>query len=108
MYRRPEPGYLIRASVTSTSRPATARRRAIRSRSQRAEVNKALSAVSYLVDQHNHVILDKDDATGLDITRIINKKTGKIIQMTRERNVWTIDVFVEEVPNQDDNFGRRG
>ena len=75
---------------------------------QIAEVNKALCAVSYLVDQHNQVIFDKDDATGLDISRIINKKTGKIIQMTRERNVWTIDAFIEEEPNQDDDFGRLG
>ena len=75
---------------------------------QIAEVNKALCAVSYLVDQHNQVIFDKDDVTGLDISRIINKKTGKIIQMTRERNVWTIDAFIEEEPNQDDDFGRLG
>ena len=71
-------------------------------------MNKALCAVSYLVGQHNQVIFDKDDATGLDISRIVNKKTGKIIQMTRERNVWTIDAFIDEEPNQDDDFGRRG
>ena len=75
---------------------------------QIVEVNKALCAVSYLVDQHNQVIFDKDDVTGLDISRIINKKTGKIIQMTRERNVWTIDAFIDEEPNQDGDFGRLG
>ena len=75
---------------------------------QIAEVNKALCAVSYLVDKHNQVIFDKDDATGLDISRIINKKTGKIIQMTRERNVWIIDAFIEEEPDLDDDFGRLG
>ena len=64
--------------------------------------------VSYLVDQHNQVIFDKDDATGLDILRIINKKTGKIIQMTRDRNVWTFDAFIEEEPSEGCDFGRRG
>ena len=57
-------------------------------------MNKALCAVSYLVDQHNQVILD-EDITGLDISRIVNKKTSKIIQITRERNVWTIDAFID-------------
>ena len=71
-------------------------------------MNKALCAESYLVDQHNQVIFDKDDVTGLDISRIVNKKTGKIIQMTRERNVWTIDAFIEEEPHQNNDFGRQG
>ena len=75
---------------------------------QIAEVNKALCAVSYLVDRHNQVIFDKDDVTGLDISRIVNKKTGKTIQMTRERNVWTIDAFIDEEPHQNDDFGRQG
>ena len=55
---------------------------------QIAAVNKALCAVSYLADNHKQVIFDQDEATGLDISRIINKKTGKIIQMARGRNVW--------------------
>ena len=75
---------------------------------QIAEVNKALCAVSYLVDRNNQVIFDQDDLTGLDISRIINKKTGKIINMTRERNVWTIDAFIEEDPDEAGDFGRRG
>ena len=75
---------------------------------QIAEVNKALCAVSYLVDRNNQVIFDQDEVTGLDISRIINKKTGKIINMTRERNVWTIDAFIEENPDEVGDFGRRG
>ena len=64
--------------------------------------------LSYLVDQHNQVIFDKDDVTGLDISRIVKKKTGKIIQMCRERNVWTMDAFIDEEPNQEGYFGRLG
>ena len=75
---------------------------------QIAEVNKAQCAVSYPVDQHNQVIFDNDDVTGLDISRIVKKKAGKIIQTTRERNVWTIDAFIDEEPSQDDYFGRQG
>ena len=71
-------------------------------------MNKALCAVSYLADQHNQDFFDEDDVTGLDISRIAHKKTGKIIQMSRERNVWTIDAFIDEEPNQDDDFGRQG
>ena len=75
---------------------------------QIAEVNKSLCAVSYLVHRHNQVIFDQDEATGLDISRIINKKAGKIIQMTKERNVWTIDAHIEEDPDEASDFGRRG
>ena len=71
-------------------------------------INKALFAVSYLVDKHNQVIFDQDEATGLDISRIINKKTGKIIQMTRERNVWTIDAFTEEDVDEVGDVCRQG
>ena len=54
------------------------------------------------------MIFDQDEATGLDISRIINKKTGRIISMTRERNVWTIDAYIEEDPDEAGDFGRRG
>ena len=49
---------------------------------QIAEV--ALCAVSYLVDQHSQVMFDQDEVRGLDISRLW------------ERNVWTIDAFIEE------------
>ena len=75
---------------------------------QIAEVNKALCAVSYLVDKGNQVIFDQDEATGLDTSRIVNKKTGKIIQLVRDRNVWTIDAYVEEEVNECQGFHRRG
>ena len=75
---------------------------------QIAEVNKALCAVSYLVDQGNQVIFDQDEKTGVDTSRIVNKKTGKIIQLVRDRNVWTIDAYIEEETNSNQDFHRRG
>ena len=75
---------------------------------QIAEVNKALCAVSYLVDRHNQVIFDQDEETGMDVSRIINKKTGKVIEMTRERNVWTIDAYIDEEADEALDFVRRG
>ena len=59
-------------------------------------------------DFHFTIKDGQDEVTGLDVSRIINKKTGKIIQMTREHNVWTIDAFIEEDPDEVGDFGRRG
>ena len=63
---------------------------------QIAEVNKVLASVSSLVDTRHRVVFDKDDKTGLDISFITNKVTGKSVKMRRERNVFEIDAFVEE------------
>ena len=63
---------------------------------QVAAVNKVLCAVSYLVDHGMRVIFEKDDKTGLDTSHILNKRTGKTIKMRRERNVWTIDAYIDE------------
>ena len=43
---------------------------------QVAEVNKALGAVSHLVDMGYKVVYDKDMTTGHDLSVMINKKTG--------------------------------
>ena len=75
---------------------------------QIAEVNKALCAVSYLVDHGHQVIFDQDEATGVDTSRILNKQTGRSIPLRREKNVRTIDAFIEEFANQDEDFVRRG
>ena len=74
---------------------------------QIAQVNKVLCAVSYLVDNHHRVIFDQDERTGIDTSHILNKKTGVTIKMKRERNVWTIEAFVEDEDEQAD-FARRG
>ena len=75
---------------------------------QIAEVNKALCAVSYLVDSGNQVIFDQDEATGIDTSRIINKKSGEVIQLVRDRNVWTIDAYIEDEEDRKSDFHRRG
>ena len=63
---------------------------------QVAEVNKVLAAVSALVDAGHRVTFDKDLATGVDLSFITNKTTGESIRMVRDRNVWTIDVYINE------------
>ena len=61
-----------------------------------------LASVSSLVDAGHRVTFEKDDVTGLDMSYIVNKSTGASIKMHRERNVWTIDTFV----NEDMDFSR--
>jgi hypothetical protein len=63
---------------------------------QIAAVNKVLCAVSYLVDHRMRVIFDQDEKTGVDTSHIFNKKTGSTTKMKRERNVWTIEAFIDE------------
>ena len=63
---------------------------------QIAEVNKVLASVSSMVDAGHRVIFDKDDKTGLDISFIVNKKTGVSTKMRREKNVWVVDAWIEE------------
>ena len=77
---------------------------------QIAEVNKALCAVSYLVDNDNRVTFDRDPRTGIDISSILDKKTGQITKLRREKNVWTIDAYIDEDvnPNDDASFARQG
>ena len=76
---------------------------------QIAEVNKALCAVSYLVDHGYLVTFDQDERSGVNTSRITHKKSGKMNPLTRERNVWTIDACVEEeAENAESPFGRRG
>ena len=68
---------------------------------QIAEVNKALAAVSALVDSKHRVIFDQDDDTGADCSFIIDKRTGHSTKMRRERNVWVVDAYVDEDPSMD-------
>ena len=74
---------------------------------QVAAVNKVLCAVSYLVDNGMKVIFDKDSKTGVDTSHILVKSSGKTIKIKRERNVWTIDAFIEEEDNCS-SFVRQG
>ena len=61
---------------------------------QVAEVNKALGAVSSLVDKGYKVIFEKDMSTGQDLSMMINKNTGVTSRFRRVRNVWVLDAFI--------------
>ena len=54
--------------------------------------------MSALVDSGHRVVFEKDRRTGVDLSFITNVSTGKSIRMNRDRNVWTIDTFVNEEP----------
>ena len=77
---------------------------------QIAEVNKVLASVSAMVDAGHRVIFDKDDKTGMDISFIVNKKTGVSTKMRREKNVWVVDAWIEEEnpEHQGLGFARQG
>ena len=66
-------------------------------------MNKILASVSSLVDSGHRVVFDKCPDTGVDLSFITHKTTGESVRMRRERNVWTIDAFV----NEDPDFTRR-
>ena len=68
-------------------------------------MNKALGAVSHLVDDGYRVIFDKDEKTGHDLSMMIHKKTGVTSRFRRERNVWILDVLVD-AEDSDDDFHR--
>ena len=78
---------------------------------QVAEVNKALGAVSHLVDMGYKVVFDKDMTTGHDLSVMINKKTGITLRFRRDRNVWVLDAYVNVADDAEDKhsgFHRRG
>ena len=74
---------------------------------QIAEVNKALGAVSYLVDNGYRVIFDQDEKTGHDISMMIHKASRRISRFRREKNVWVLDAYVD-ADDRSKDFARRG
>ena len=72
---------------------------------QVAEVNKVLAAVSSLVDTNHRVVFDRDEKTKIDVSFIIDKTTGTVTKLRRERNVWVVDAWIEE-PIPDTGFAR--
>ena len=74
--------------------------------SQIAELNKALGAVSYLVDSGYRVVFDQDEETGHDISMMLHKATGVISRFRRERNIWILDAIVDD-EEPDNGFHRR-
>ena len=76
---------------------------------QVAEINKALCAVSQLVDLGYRVIFDKNLETGQDMSYMMNKATNATSRLKRERNVWILDAYVSlDANNSDQGFHRRG
>ena len=61
-----------------------------------------------MVDHGMEVIFDRDEKSGVDTSHILNKKTGKTIKLRRERNVWTIDAYIDEDEEAVSSFVRQG
>ena len=75
---------------------------------QIAEVNKALAAIADRVDHNFKVVFDKNLATGLDASYMLNKTTGRVIKTTRVGNVWIIEAIINAEDAGDESFVRRG
>ena len=80
---------------------------------QVAEVNKALGAVSYLVDKGYKVTFEKNMSTGQDMSMMVNKHTGVTSRFRRERHVWVFDAFIGsrgqvKASGSNQDFARRG
>ena len=76
---------------------------------QIAEVNKALCAVSNLVDNGFRVVFDKNMKINEDTSHMLHKETGVTTRYRRTRNVWVLDAFVDgDNSNKDQSFHRRG
>ena len=74
-----------------------------------AEVNKALCAISNLVDHGFKVVFDKNAKTDQDTSHMLNKETGVITRFRRTKNVWVLDAFVDNKSNNNgQSFHRRG
>ena len=78
---------------------------------QIAEVNKALAAVSSLVDRAYKVIFDKDFKTRADMSFMTNKITNITSRFRRDRNVWVLDAYVsidDKAKNTNQHFHTQG
>ena len=76
---------------------------------QVAEINKALCAVSQLVDLGYKVIFDKNLETGQDMSYMTYKAANVTSRLRRERNVWILDAYVSlDANNSEQGFHRRG
>ena len=62
---------------------------------QIAEVNKALGAVSYLVDRGYKVTFEKNMKTGQDLSHMTNKIKGATTRFRREINEWVLEAYVQ-------------
>mgnify|MGYP001200880737 FL=1 len=71
---------------------------------QSTDVRKPLAAVSKIIDKNNKVVFDKDGSY------ILNKKTGRRIELLEERGTFVMEVeFLEpEFESEAPGFTRRG
>ena len=60
-----------------------------------ADVNKALGAVSYFVDNGYQVIFDKDLTTGRDLSYMRHKASGRTTRYRHDRGIWVLDAMIE-------------
>ena len=75
---------------------------------QIAEVNKALCAISNLVDRGFKVVFDKNVKTDQDTSHMLHNETGVTRRFRRTRNVWVFDAFVDnKSSNNGQSFHRR-
>ena len=75
---------------------------------QIAEVNKALAAIADRVDHNYRVVFDKNMATGLDASYMLNKTSGRVIKTTRVGNVWVIEAIISVEDAGEESFVRQG
>ena len=75
---------------------------------QIADVNKPLGAVADRVDNACRVVYDKDMDTNEDFSCILNKRTGEILKMRRDGNVWVLDASASLDLLSTELFSRRG
>ena len=74
---------------------------------QIAEVNKALCAISYVVDKGYKVVFDKNMVTDQNMRHMMRKETSTATRFRRQRNVAILDAFVDN-GNDGQSFHRRG
>ena len=80
---------------------------------QVADINKPLASVSHLTDIGYCVVFNK--IGGRDVSYLLHKETGQYIKMRREKGVYVIDAFMNDLispakPAEDaaSGFSRRG
>ena len=63
---------------------------------QIAEVNKTLGSFSYMTNMGFRVVFDRDEETGVDMSRMEHKRTGRTTRLRREKNVWVLDAYAKD------------
>ena len=75
---------------------------------QVANVNKPRGAVADRVDNKCRVVYDQDDKTGQDLSYILDKTSGRVMNMRRTGKVWVLDAVVAKDMISPELFSRQG